>query len=471
MELTLHEISGASSGKLFYGAPLRKIKGVSIDSRTIRPRELFVPLKGEHSNGHNFLREAKKGGAVAALVRRNFPSSNIPGGLPYIRVRNPFRALGILAGYYRLKFNIPVIAITGSCGKTTVKDMLAGILLDKPAHRYSSGVGKFRGIRAEGNYNNLIGLPLTLFRLRDKDEIAILEMGTNSPGEISSLARISRPSVGVITNINPVHIEGLGSLEGIRREKESLLLNLPDGSKAVLNYDDRLLRKMGERFRGEVITFGLGKKADFRADEVRIGERSISFRLNGGERFFLPLPGRANLYNALAAIAAASLFDVPVKEMRNALKSMKSLPHRLNISKAGRVTLIDDTYNANPASFRLAIDVLTSIGGRGRYIVAAGDMLELGNISPKEHFNLGYYIGKKGVDFLVAFGSWRKEIMAGARRGGLKKDKIFSADSPQAAAQIILNMVKPCDKILCKASRKTGLERAVNVLSSSLSSL
>ncbi|MBL7170951.1 MAG: UDP-N-acetylmuramoyl-tripeptide--D-alanyl-D-alanine ligase [Candidatus Omnitrophica bacterium] len=473
LQLTLEEIARVSSGRLFHGNPQKKIKGVSIDSRTIKPQELFIPLKGGHTDGHKFLREVKKRNA-AALVRKNFPQSYIPVGLPFIRVQSPLHALGDIANYHRQKFQLPVIAITGSCGKTTVKEMTARIL-----------ACKFRVLKAEGNFNNEIGLPLTLLRLKKGDEAAILEMGMSSPGEIAYLTRISRPSIGVITNINPVHLEGCGNLDGVSKAKEELLLNLPEGAKAVLNYDDVRLRRMGCKFPGEVISFGTGKKAGVawrgvRADGIRYKKGLMSFRLNGKERFDLPFLSRANLYNALAAIATASLFNISFARMRHALKSMRSLPQRLAMSEIHNLKIIDDTYNANPASYRVAIDALKSLEGRfgtpkgmasPRYIVVAGDMLELGDASSREHFNLGYYIAKMGIDFLVTIGKWGKKVREGAERGGLKKDHIFSVSSPEEAARIILNIAKPCDRILFKASRKIGLERALNVLSSSLSSL
>ena len=445
-----------------------KIKGVSIDSRTIKPGELFVPLKGKHTDGHNFLKEAKKRNAAAALVRKNFPLSKIPCNLPFISVSNPLKTLGALALQHREKFDIPVIAITGSCGKTTVKEMTAHIL-----STVYSGV-----LKSQGNFNNEIGLPLTLFQLKKKHRIAVLEMGMNRLGEIANLTRISRPSAGVITNINPVHLEGLKNLDNVSKAKEELLLNLPEGAKAVLNYDDTRLRKMGQSFPGEVITFGMGKKAMFRADDIGCKNGAISFRLNGKERFIVSLLGSANIYNALAAIATASLFDVPFAKMKQALKSMKSLPHRLEVSRIHNFTIIDDTYNANPISFRQAIDTLKSIDSclpqkarTSRCIVVAGDMLELGDMSKREHFSLGCYIAKTGIDFLVTIGKWGKTIQEGARDSGFKNDCIFSAASPEEAAGIILNIAKSYDKILFKASRKIGLERAINVLSSSLSSL
>ncbi len=464
LQLTLEEIARVSSGRLFHGNPQKKIKGVSIDSRTIKPQELFIPLKGRHTDGHKFLREVKKRNA-AALVRKNFPQSYIPGGLPFIKVRSPLHALGDIANYHRQKFQLPVIAITGSCGKTTVKEMVARILAQ------ALHPTRCRVLKAEGNFNNEIGLPLTLLRLKKGDKTAILEMGMSSPGEIAYLTRISRPSIGVITNINPVHLEACGNLDGVCKAKEELLLNLPEGAKAVLNYDDVRLRKMGENFSGKVISFGVEKKAAFYADKVIYKEGAVSFRLNKKETFILSLSGKANLYNALAAIATASLFNVPFARMRHALKSMSSLPQRLAMSEIHNLKIIDDTYNANPVSYRVAIDALKSLGGKGRHIVVAGDMLELGDASSREHFNLGYYIAKMGVDFLVTIGKWGGKVREGAGNGGLKKDRIFSVNSPEEAAGIVLNIAKPCDKILFKASRKIGLERALNVLSFSLSSL
>lgn len=460
MELTLQEIARVSGGRLFRGEPFRRIKGISIDSRTIRCGELFIPLKGRNTDGHNFLKEAWKRKACAALIRRDFPLESIPKGLPFIRVHNPLRALGDIARYYRLKFNIPVIAVTGSCGKTTAKEMLAGILqTELPC------------LRSEKSFNNEIGVPLTVSRMRKGHRIAVFEIGTNRPGEIAHLTEICMPSVGVITNINPVHLEGLGSIENICKEKEKLLLSLPGSGVAVLNYDDVNLKKMGERFHGKLVTFGIEKKADFWADAIRFGESGTSFRLNGKKDFFLSLSGRAGVYNALAAISTASIFGISLEKMREALKSIKNIPHRLEILSIGSLRIVDDTYNANPASFRMAIDTLKDMKGNARCIVVAGDMLELGRVTRRAHYDVGYYMGKSNVDILIVTGNWAGELRKGAVRGGIKRDSIFYADSPEEISRIILNIVRPYDKILFKASRKIGLERAINVLSSTLSSL
>lgn len=458
MEITLDEIAKASSGKLFSPHPLKKIRGVSIDSRSVKPGELFIPLKGEHTDGHAFLDEAKKKGAGASLIRKNFPFKKIPEKFSFIKVHSPLRALGDIGRWYRTKFDIPIVAITGSCGKTTVKEMVYGLLSTR-----------FRVLKNEGNFNNAIGLPLTIFRLNPGHEMAVLEMGTNSPGEIAYLGRITRPEIAVITNINPVHLEGLGTVDGVRREKESLLSTLSEKGRAVINYDDRYLKEARKKFRGTAITFGLGKGADFRADKIEYRENGLTFRLNCGRHIFIPFFGKANIYNALASMAVASFFDIPPDEMKRAFESMEGLPQRLKIFKKGDITIIDDTYNANPASFRAAVDTLTSLRGRGRCMVVAGDMLELGLAASTAHLELGYYIGKKGVNFLIVSGRWKRDLKDGAAAGGLNKKNIILAE-PGEISRIILKMIMPCDKILIKASRKMEFERVVNVISSSLPS-
>ncbi len=368
----------------------REILGVSTDSRTIHSGELFVALHGPSFNGHRFVDDALSTGAAGVIVDE--PVATI---LATVRVPDTKVALGRLALHWRSKFDIPVIGVTGSNGKTTVKEMLGAIL----------GVDRV-GLITEGNLNNEIGVPLTLLRLRDKHRFAVIEMGMNHAGEIDYLSRMARPAVAVITNAAPAHLDGLGNVEAVAKTKAEIFAGLGSAGIAVINGDDRFAplwrAQAGTPY---CIQFGLGDDADV-TGEYTLGPRQTELSIStetGTVAVRLPLPGAHNVMNALAATAAVLPLGIGLEQVRAGLESMPPIPGRLQLRRGLHgATIYDDTYNANPESVRVAIDVLAKV--RGQRLLVLGDMAELGEAEIKWHRNAGRYAEQRGIEQLFALG-------------------------------------------------------------------
>lgn len=457
MRLTVGEILDATGGQLVRGSKEAVVTGVSTDSRTVRKGQLFVALRGDKHDGHDHLREVHRKGVPAAIVDRRVktPTKNL------IRVKDTLRALGDLAYHWRRRFPIQVVAVTGSNGKTTAKDMIAQVL----ATRY-------RVLKTEGNFNNLIGLPLTVFRLRGGEEIAVLEMGMNRPGEIDRLAEIAAPSVGVITNVARAHLEGLGGLAGVAKAKGELLDRLTPGGLAVLNRDDRFfnrLKKRALRHRARVVSFGAGSGSDYRAVEAKtIDLKGLRFTaiLRGRRTVFrMPVIGRHNVSNALAALAVGDRFEVPVAKMRGAIGRFRAMSKRMEVVTLPRGTaVINDCYNANPDSMAASLDFLKEAAGRRRTVAVLGDMLELGSAAAEAHREVGVQAARAGVSLLVAAGPHAKEVVAGARRAGLPPARGFVVNSAEASIPLVRSLVRPGDIVLIKGSRGMKMERVTEGL-------
>lgn len=352
------------------------VRGVSIDSRETKPGEVFFALRGSHTDGHKYVRHALRHGALAAVVERSQPM----GG--EILVSDSLFALGELARHYRNQFQVRTVGITGTNGKTTVKNLIASILKKK-----------YRVLHTEKNYNSLIGLPLTVLRLSGKEDYLVVEMGTSAPGEIVRLCDIARPDDGVITNIGPGHLDGLGSIEGIRNEKFSLIDALPADGFALV----------GDGAHGS----GRNNAIDFSADmldSVELTEHGSSFSYRGNS-FFTQLLGKGNVYNCLAAICLTSRLGVDYGTQYAGIAEMRPEPGRLEATRLGELLVIDDTYNANPVSMKAAIDFVAQLDRRK--ILVLGDMLELGEESKVLHRSTGEYARKYG-DLLVSFGQESK---------------------------------------------------------------
>lgn len=448
------------------------IVGVEVDSRFVRPGDLFCALKGERVDGHDFVGRAFEAGALAALVARD-PGGPVPSGRVLLRVPDVLAALGTLARRHRERFPVPVIAVTGSVGKTTTKDLVA------------SALGAARRVLANrGNLNTDIGLPLTLFELGPEHEIACLEMGMRGPGEITRLAALAHPVAGIITNVGPVHIELLGSLEAIARAKEELLWALPEGTgTAVLNADDPVVADMARRHRARlarVVTYGLDRPADVTARDLDHGtEGETTFRViaagfaeaGPGDlgRFSIPLGGRHSVSNALAAVATALLWGVAPDAIRTGLRHPRLSAMRQEVTEVAAVRVINDAYNAGPASMAASVDYLAALRARrgGRAVAVLGDMLELGDLSETAHRDLGRVVARAGLDLLVAVGPRAAALADEAARTGLGPERVihFSGDDANAAAaRAALDYVRPGDTVLVKASRGMKLEEVVEKL-------
>lgn len=448
LPLRIDEILEACNGRLIQGNRDELIAEVSTDTRSLKGGELFVALRGQNFDGHDFINEAYQKGAVGAVIAKPLESSikNL------ILVNDTLEALGNIAAAYRARFNIPMVAITGSNGKTTTKDMTASVLSQK-----------FKVLKSESSLNNRIGIPMTLLELGREHEVGVLELGTSLWGEIPALAKIVKPEIGVIANIGPTHLEGLRSVERIAEEKVAIL-NFAE--RAILNFDDPLVSKMKTRFRGKVIGFGMSELAQIRAKHLNLdkdGKVDFELLVNGLEygRIYLPCLGIHNVYNALAAAAVGLICGVNWEQIKSGLESYEPPKMRMQSEDLGGVRFINDAYNANPVSMKAAIEFLSRIKADGKKVAVLGNMLELGENSEQFHRNVGEFFSKSRIDSLVCIGREASQIALAAVENGFPKDSTFVCDSTAQAASYLLELLKPGDVVLIKGSRGMKLEEVV----------
>ncbi len=432
-----------------------EIKGVSIDSRTIREGELFVAIKGDRFDGHDFVSEAIKKGAWGALVERSAFESRYEslGGLRNILpVEDTVFALQEISAMHRKKYSIPVVGITGSNGKTTTKEMLACIL-------------KRHGpvLKNEGNLNNHIGVPLTLLKLDQNHWSAAIEMGMSGEGEIDALARITAPAVGVITNIGPAHLEFLGNTDAVALAKAELLEHVRPGGVAVLNADDRYFGMLRNKCGGRVVSFGIEHEADVSARNIRPERDYTDFALVAeGSRADVRLRavGRHNVYNALAAAAAAIAAGMPLDAVKGGLEDFLPVSMRSELRQVKERTVLADCYNANPGSTAAALETLASLRPEKKKAVAVlGDMLELGAAAVEAHREAGRRAARLGVDVLITVGPLARSMKEGALGAGMRKDRVFEAASTAQAAALLREHTGPGDVVLIKGSRGMKMEK------------
>jgi UDP-N-acetylmuramoyl-tripeptide--D-alanyl-D-alanine ligase len=431
-----------------------EIKGVSIDSRTIKKGELFVAIKGERFDGHDFVPEVIKNGAWGALVDRSELETNYAslGGLRNIlAVEDTIFALQEMSQMHRKKFDIPVIGITGSNGKTTTKEMLASILKQRGAV-----------LKNEGNLNNHIGVPLTLLKLEPRHKSAAVEMGMSALGEIDALARLVSPDVGVITNIGPAHLEFLGTMDIVAQAKAELLGNLKMGGIAVLNADDRYFTTLMDKYDGRVLSFGIENKADVSAAGIRQGKDFTDMTIEADDsrvNVRLPVVGKHNIYNALAAAAAATAVGMPLDAVKYGLEDFSPVAMRSELKQVKGRTVLADYYNANPGSMQAALETLISLRAGHKSVAVLGDMLELGNTATGAHRDIGRTVAHLGVDVLITIGSLAIHINEGALEEGMPKDQVVAAGSHTEAAALLRQRSKNGDIVLIKGSRGMKMEK------------
>jgi len=450
----LSKVVEAVDGKLIAGSPEAKIGDVSTDSRRIRGGELFVALRGPNYDGHEFVGAALSSGANAAMVDGEV---SVSGGKGLVLVDDTLRALGDMAAVYRKSFSsLKAVAITGSNGKTTTKDMTAHMLRT---------VG--RTVCAEKSFNNFVGVPLTVFGVGRQTSYAVFELGTSAPGEIERLADVCKPNVGVITNVSKTHLEGLGSEEGVAKAKAELLEALPDDGTAVLNSDDRRCRELADGFSGEVLFFGLGEEAEVRGEELEADSEGVSFSLAGVGKVSLPMPGRWNVHNALAAFAVCKALGIEPASVVGKLGSFRSPPMRMEEVVVRGVRVINDAYNANPESVAMAVKELGWLRRAGKAIFVMGDMLELGEESAQLHGEAGELVGKVGIEVMIGVGDMVAAACDAAKKDGV--DATHFDDWNQALVRLI-EVAEPRDVVLVKGSRGMRLERIVEGFKKSRSS-
>lgn len=465
MQLSTVEIASILNSR-WEGAP-RLAGGYSIDSRSLQPGDLFFAIQGPHHDGHNFVGQVFARGAAAAVVQESYLSQAAPGWQPFlIPVPDTTQALQRLAQAARRKWSGRLIGITGSAGKTTVKELIAALL-----------ERRFWVLKTSGNLNNHYGVPLTLLRLEPSHQVAVLEMAMSGPGEIARLASWAEPQIGVVTNVAPAHLEFFDSVDSIARAKRELIEHLQPPAVAVLNQDDERVRRFAEGFEGRVVTFGFTEGADFRGLNVRAAGKNgkgapvTEFEVESAAysgKFSLPLPGRHNVENALAAIAAASLFDLPLNSLREALALFQAPEQRAEIIELPvGVVVINDVYNSNPRAMQRMLETLESWPGAKRRIVIAGEMLELGPASTDWHRRIGRECAQAGADWLLAVQGDARFFLEGALEAGLPADRGFFFTTAEEAGHFCRGLMQTGDIILVKGSRGAHLERATEILGAS----
>jgi UDP-N-acetylmuramoyl-tripeptide--D-alanyl-D-alanine ligase len=451
----LEDVAAVTGGRLVSGRSAAWA-GVSIDSRTLRPGELFVAVAGPRFDGHDFLGEAALRGAAGALVARDVLP---PAGLALLRVADTTRALADLARHVRRQAALPVVAVTGSMGKTTTKEMAAALL---------ATAGPV--LKTEGNLNNRYGLPLTLLRLAEIHRHAVLELGMSAPGELAELSRIAEPDVAVITNVAAVHLEFFPSLEAIADAKAEILVGLREGGSAVLNADDPRVRRIGEARGGRVVWFGRDRRYDVSAENWRGTAFGMRFDLVIEGRktdVALPLAGAHFVEDFLAAAAAAHILGVEPEAMAEAATQLTPAAHRGQVLRLGRgVTLYDDCYNANPRAVAAALAALTLARGRRR-VAFLGDMLELGPSGPELHRQAGADAAAT-LQLLAAVGPLAAHFLEGARRAGMRREALHAFPDAAAAAAAAAGLIEDGDAVLVKGSRGARLEAVVEALKQAL---
>jgi len=460
---TAAEIIHASRGSLVQGRGADTFVGVSTDSRTCQARGLFIPLRGEHHDGHDYIPKALsrgvRGVAVEERVRRlNGIMARIPGEVTTVAVPDTLTLLGTLAQTWRRRFPIPVVSLTGSCGKTTAKEMTALIL-----SRF------YRVLKNDLNLNNLIGLPQTLLQLDGSFDAAVVEMGMNRFGEIRRLTEISEPTVGVLLNVYPAHTEGVGCVEGVCRAKAELIQALSREATLVFNADDPRVAGQAATFSGRRLGFGFGPGADLRAvsRQPRGWEGQLVQAAWQGkmQSIFLPVPGEHQAMNALAATAVALALGLPFDAAAAALADFTAIQRRSQVQDLpSGVHLLNDCYNANPGSMATALCTLMELKGSGRAAAALGDMLELGTHTGEAHRELGRQAAQAGLDFLVIYGNHRQEVAAGAEEAGLPAPQLFPVASKEEGARLLQEHLKPGDWLLVKGSRSMHMENIIELL-------
>jgi len=466
MELTLGDIATLLHTRC--GVPERVVTGYSIDSRSIGPGQLLFAIRGPRFDGHQFLAQVMERKAAGAVVENAFFQQAPPGLTPtLLAVRSPLEALQHLGRCVRRQWGRPLIAVTGSTGKSTTKEMIATLL----GRRFSVH-------KSAGNLNNRYGLPLTLLGLEPEHEIAVVELAMSGAGEIAHLASIAEPEIGVVTNVAPVHLEFFDSVESIAKAKRELVENLSwrEGPPtAVLNYDDPRVQRFGDGFEGKIITFGIGPGADFQARRVKPGEGIGSeFRVIGPNLdadFVLPIPGRHNVQNALAAIAVASSLDVPPLGMRRGLAEFQNMPQRgESLTLPGPVTIINDCYNSNPQAMECMLETLRTWPGARRRIVVAGEMLELGPQTPKLHHETGRKCAESNLSWLIAVQGDARFFLEGAVAAGLPPAQTRFFSDARSAGEFCRSLLGPGDVVLVKGSRGVHLETVIEMLQEQLRS-
>lgn len=451
--MKIDEIKNITKGKIFNSDNEHNINitGISIDSRTLSKGDLYIPIIGEKYDGHDFIQQAIKNGAIACLTEKE---DCIGEHKNILLVNNTLTALHDLALNYRKRFHIPFVAITGSSGKTTTKDIIASVLEQK-----------YNVLKTQGNYNNEIGLPLTLFQLEDHHEIAIIEMGMSHSGEIKKLVNMVLPDIAIITNVGVTHIENLGSQANIFAAKKEIFDTLKQHQLALLNGDDLYLSSI-EDHQYNVAFIGIeDEDLDLKAKDIIKKENSVEFSIENAnetiEGYHFNLPGIHNIYNCLFAIYIGKYYRLSHQEIQAGFNQFKPSEMRMDIFQNGKIKIINDVYNANPDSMKAALNTLKDSGENKRTIAVLGDMLEMGKWAEQAHFDIGKTLTQLNIDLLLGVGEYAHFYVNGALSNGLLKDYAISFKTNEDAIGYLDKIIKDGDVILIKGSRGMNMEKIV----------
>lgn len=450
--LTLENLTSACCG-VYYGSDHAKnteITAITTDSRRVEKGCLFVPIVGERVDAHKFIPDVMQKGALATLSEKTLENADFP----YILVESTLQAVKDIAEFYLEQLQIPVVGITGSVGKTSTKEAIASVLKEK-----------YRTLKTQGNFNNELGLPLTVFRLRDEDEIAVLEMGISEFGEMTRLAKVAKPNTCVITNIGTCHLENLGDRDGVLRAKTEIFKFLKPGGTIILNGDDDKLSTIKEYEGIKPVFFGLDTHREIYADEiVSHGLKGVSCRIHLGKETFdvlVPMPGQHMVYNALAAAAVGRAYGLTTGEIRRGIESLEAISGRFKMIETEKFLIVDDCYNANPMSMKASLDVLRD--GAGRRVAILGDMGELGDNEEALHAEVGEHAGHCGIEVCICVGELCYHMAEKARRTNPSLTVIYERDR-EGLLKNLAQYVQKGDTILVKASHFMKFEDVVKAL-------
>ncbi|MBW1990042.1 MAG: UDP-N-acetylmuramoyl-tripeptide--D-alanyl-D-alanine ligase [Deltaproteobacteria bacterium] len=451
---TLPDVLAATGGTLASGPENASFSRVVIDSRAVKEGDLFVAIRGERFDGHDFIGKAAAAGA-AGVAASAPPKPEDAAGAAVVLVNDTTAALGDLGAFHRKRLSVSVVGITGTNGKSSTKEMTAAVLGQK-----------FATAKNPGNYNNCYGVPLTLLSLAPETRWAVVEMGMNHPGEIALLAKMAAPDVGVVTNVGPGHLEGLGTVEGVAAAKEELLAAMP-GKTAVLNADDPRVRDMASRYPGKVVLFGADQDAHVRFHSLSQEPDGLAFALGfpeGEVRVKLFFHGRCMAANAAAAAAVGWVAGMDPEDIRAGLCMARPMAGRLcPVPLRDRMVLVDDSYNANPASMAAAMETLCSLGEGGRCVLVAGEMAELGEGVADWHREVGRLAAAYQMDALYVTGPYADHVAAGAMAAGMEPPDIVVEDKQTLVARLQAEL-RPGDRVLVKGSRRAGMDEVAEKL-------
>lgn len=457
---TLEEIKQALPGAVVLEQGATKFEDITTDTRKITPGALFVALKGERFNGEDFAQAAVEKGAAGVLVSNTYAGAGPLGATLIKAAGDTLHAYGQLGAFWRQKFDIPVIAITGSNGKTTTKDMTAAVLSVK-----------FPVLKTPANFNNEIGMPYTLLQLNELHRAAVVEIGMRGLGQIAALAPVAAPTIGIVTNVGETHIELLGSIENIAKAKGEMVEAIPAGGTVILNKDNPYTAAMDAKAAPgvRVLTFGIDTDADIKAQQIETGDNTTTFQCRIGrdgawQKLTIPMVGRHNVSNALAAVAAGYCLGLAPEQIAEGLANLQMTGMRFECKRLGDYNIINDAYNASPMSMEAALATLaglTTEKGK-RSIAVLGDMLELGHVAVSAHRKVGEQAAAAGVAALVTFGDMGREIAAGAQAAGLQA--VYPCATHQEAADRLHQLLQPEDTVLFKGSRGMTMEKIIELL-------